>query len=481
MSITYQQAKRIRNTGLMSLFADQLMYEKKISTAIKKTVSLKTRGAVMGITQKFDPLNIAKILTFGSALGPAMLGHLMGRDPRDIQYFTGRFKPIREKTKTADKITKLPGGSIGDEGMSVVLRKMYRLMAANQADNIKRKELAKNREEELALEDEKRHKELIEALSNLSGTGTATIIKEPTKESPGIMGMIGGVIENIKKWVEDFVKNFDFMEIVKKVIGSGFSMLLRFLASPIFALLMGPLIGIGTILGLAELLKFGVAQVENRNVVSPEEARNILENAQYKSDLERFGGEEKLKDIITNGPKRAAEILERGDTKEINDAGGRDFLEKVKKQTNVVVPQTNLTVVQQVPARPDTTGGKNKQRAAAWDRKFGDNFDVTGAPKVQDQSFDKAESAKLLRQSESKMSMPIDNSGSKLNVSQNENLKGKIAYGTIQRKSETTQVNNATVNKQVDKTTPVKRPVPTIRNQEPTFSDLMFSNTRPAN
>jgi hypothetical protein len=37
MSITYQQAKRIRKTGLMGVFADQLMYEKSVGTAIKKT------------------------------------------------------------------------------------------------------------------------------------------------------------------------------------------------------------------------------------------------------------------------------------------------------------------------------------------------------------------------------------------------------------------------------------------------------------
>ena len=112
MSITYQQAKRIRKTGLMDLFADQLMYEKKIGTAIKKTISLKTRAKVKGITQYFDPLNIAKVLTFGSSLGPALLGHLMKRDPKDIQYFTGRLKPIRVRD-TASKISKVPGGEGG--------------------------------------------------------------------------------------------------------------------------------------------------------------------------------------------------------------------------------------------------------------------------------------------------------------------------------------------------------------------------------
>ena len=148
MSITYQQAKRIRKTGTLSLFADQLMYEKKIGTAIKKTLSLKTRGSVMGLTQYLDPLNIAKMMTFGSSLGPALLGHWMKRDPRDIQYFTGRLKPIRERT--GDKLTKLGRGGKQEnlEGVSTILRKMYKLLDATHQENVKRLELAKNRSEE---------------------------------------------------------------------------------------------------------------------------------------------------------------------------------------------------------------------------------------------------------------------------------------------------------------------------------------------
>ena len=66
MSINYQQARRIRNTGLMDLFADQLLYSKSITGAIGKTISLKSRARIKRITEAFDPLNIAKTLTFGS-------------------------------------------------------------------------------------------------------------------------------------------------------------------------------------------------------------------------------------------------------------------------------------------------------------------------------------------------------------------------------------------------------------------------------
>jgi hypothetical protein len=484
MSITYQQAKRIRKVGLMSLFADQLMYEKKVTTAIAKTISLKTRGKIMGVTQYLDPLNIAKMLTFGSGLGPALLGHWMGRDPRDIQYFTGRLKPIREKSKTGDKITKLTGtGATNTEGMAIVLRKMHKLMAGIHEENVKRYELAKNREEERQLEDERRHKELLETLSSYSPT--ATIIKgEPTKESPGFMGLLGDMIERIKSWVTDFINKFDFTDILGKMFGGAkiFGSLLSFLGSSLFRMvLMNPaVLAVATILGLAELLSYAVKQFENKNVVTPIQAANILQNAQYESDLKRFGGAEKLRDIIVNGPKRAQEILERGDIEEINREGGLAFLSEVASQTEVPVPETNLVKIQKVPPRPDTTGGKNQRRAADWDKKFGYEFNPTTGE--VDTSINDAEMRKLTRQAQ--QTVPTQLSAydvtDKLNTVQNENIETKLT-AAANKATPVTQVNNNTVNTQQNKTVPIKRDVPSVRMPDPEFQNRIYQNTVTAN
>ena len=63
--LNYQQARRIRKTGFTSILADQLLYEPTIGAAIKRAISLKTQSKIKGITEKFDPLNIARALTFG--------------------------------------------------------------------------------------------------------------------------------------------------------------------------------------------------------------------------------------------------------------------------------------------------------------------------------------------------------------------------------------------------------------------------------
>jgi hypothetical protein len=469
MSITYQQAKRIRNTGLMSLFADQLMYEKKISTAIKKTISLKTRASVKGITQKFDPLNIAKMLTFGSSLGPALLGHMMGRDAKDIQYFTGRLKPIREKT--GDKLTKLGPVDKTQEmsGLSETLKKMHNLLSGVHEDNLKRLELAKNLEEEHQLEEERRHKELLTVLSGGK-------IKKSGK---------GNRFDSLTDWLKNFMANFDFKKIISDIFGGMkvFGSLLRFLGSSLFRfVLMNPaVLTVATILGLAELLAWSVKRIANRNVISPEEAAAALENASER-DIVKLGGEEALKDIIINGPARAAEILERNDEVEMNQAGGKEFLEKVVKQKNVKIPKDmrfkNETITKVVP-RPDTSEGKNLRSAEEWDRTWGGKFDPVTGLKIDENTYYANENAKLQRQNATATGVPVgnnDNVGSRLNAAANENLNNRISVGKL-NKSQPEQNTQTNVNKKIE-TTPVKKQIPSVRNQEDSFLRMIFDSTR---
>lgn len=482
MSITYQQAKRIRKSSLSGLISDQLLYEKSIGTAVKKAVSLKTRGTIMGITQKFDPLNIAKFLTFGSSIGPALLGHMTGRDPRDIEYFTGRLKPIRENT--AARIGRVPSGGGGSGDLNSVLRKIYTLMKASHEDEIKRLELSKNLDEEKKLEEAKRHKELLEAITGKSG-GTATPVKERGDGLFGsLMGMIGDAVKGIKDWVEKFVSSFDFMKVLSNIFGGMrlFGTLLRFLASPIFRFLTSPaMLMVGGILALAELLKWAVGKVDNMNVLTPEDAAHVLATGSER-DIESFGGEEKLKDIITNGATNAQRILDTGDEELITKSGGQEFLEKSATQTDIQVP-TERNRLEKVEPRPDTNGGTmNLQRAKNWDMKFGDKFYPDGTRKTeipQDESSNNVEMTKLQRQASGPSGVPVsntDNLGAKLNTSQSENLSGRMTEGKLIRAS-TKQVSETNITKST-KSTPVKKALPSVRNHEESFSRMIFESTR---
>jgi hypothetical protein len=174
--------------------------------------------------------------------------------------------------------------------------------------------------------------------------------------------------------------------------------------------------------------------------------------------------------------------LEEGDAQKIAKAGGADFLWKVAQQTGLTAPPPRQRAkIEKVSPRPDTTGGKNSARAASWDEKYGGLYSpTTGIRYPDDESSNNAEMAKLQRQNDSGMSTPIGVESSKMEAAQSENLKGRVAYGVLKRES-SNQVNTTNVNQQPDKTVPLKRAVPSVRMQEESFNEVIFSNTRPAN
>jgi len=169
----YYKAQSIRKTALSDLIADQIASGGGIGSSIGKSISQKTSAAMTGIKQRFDPLNIAKFVTGGSNLGPAVLGRLTGRKQRDIKFFTGK--------KVYDTASKIKPVEEGD-GLNDILSKMLGFMQnISEAEKTRRNE-AKQFAEENALEKARRHKELIEAITGKPFTGnekTVTATKVP--------------------------------------------------------------------------------------------------------------------------------------------------------------------------------------------------------------------------------------------------------------------------------------------------------------
>jgi len=197
-NLTYQQAKRIRKASLSDVLTDQLLFEPTVAKAVKRTVSLKFQSKVRGIQEKFDPLNIAKFLTFGSKIAPALLGKMTGRSVRDIEYFTGRNRPIRIGKGNYQQITPTPtpapapagkaapvqqsSADIG--GINEQLLNIYKFLKVTRESDKKRREMESNYDEERAIESKKRNDELIKALREFRGANkpTATAKKEEVPE-----------------------------------------------------------------------------------------------------------------------------------------------------------------------------------------------------------------------------------------------------------------------------------------------------------
>ena len=200
----YRQAKRIRERSLSDVIAANLVAGETTGSAFKKGISQKIGAKFTAVKEKFDPLNIVKFMTGGSKLAPALLGRMLGRSQRDIEYFAGTARPLYAPNRTASRIGKL---SDGDGGNLDILTKMYSFMKKTQEDEMRQYELQRNYQEENKIEAEKRHKELLQALGGIQPTATAIVQKD---EDKGLFGILSDMVKNMIesaldafKWVKE--------------------------------------------------------------------------------------------------------------------------------------------------------------------------------------------------------------------------------------------------------------------------------------
>jgi hypothetical protein len=178
----YKEAKKLREKSLGSLLAEQ---EGGALSSLKKAVSLKTQAKITGIKEKFDPLNIAKTLTFGSNFAPALLGKLTGRKQSSIDYFSG----VKRRDKgTAEKLGKVEDGEGGGDVLGI-LHSIESLLHKTREEDKLKAEQEKNFEEERNIEKAKRHKALMEAITGkpyTEKTSTATKVDNPEETPSGL-------------------------------------------------------------------------------------------------------------------------------------------------------------------------------------------------------------------------------------------------------------------------------------------------------
>jgi hypothetical protein len=421
----YFQAQKIRKTSLSDLIADQIAAGGGITSSIGKSISAKSGAVTTGIKQKFDPLNIAKFVTGGSNIGPAILGRLTGRSSKDIKFFTGK-----RQYDTASKIKPLEEG----DGLNDILGKIISLMqSVNEAEKTRR-EQANQFAEENALERARRHKELIEAITGKPYTGdpkkpTATKIPDSPQSSflDGLLDAFGlgkgamSLIKTIGKVGLFFATNPVGLAIIgAATLGALFYKLFTSegaFEDPNSELSKG-LKQAESVGGLA-----GVADERAKRQKMPEYDRTMAE----LKDFETFQNEgEKLTNKQLEGfAKRGPGALEAvEDYKIARDEYKRIVGEPLESATPVPTP---------APATPSATPTSSATEAPA------------AAPEATQ----------------------------KLSQVQNENLDLSIPESVP---DPTTVINNNSVKSY--QTDGNKIPMPAVRNLEPTFQNMILYSTR---
>jgi hypothetical protein len=170
--MNYQQAADTRKKGLFSAITDKLVAGQGIGSSVGGAISEKTQATVKGFKEKFDILNIAKTLTGGSNLAPALLGRLTGRKKEDIAYFAGA------KNKKIGGLSSTKTNEMAVEVLGLIYREMLRTEEQRKIDFADAEE---EKNKELEAEDT-RNKQIIAALTGRKGPTKKVKVEKEKKE-----------------------------------------------------------------------------------------------------------------------------------------------------------------------------------------------------------------------------------------------------------------------------------------------------------
>lgn len=171
--MNYQQAADTRKRSLFSTITDKLVAGQGIGSSVGGAISEKTQATVKGFKEKFDILNIAKTLTGGSNLAPALLGKVLGRKKEDIAYFAAA------KNKKIGGLSSTKTNEMAVEVLGLIYREMLRTEEQRKIDFDSIQE-EKNKEMEA---EDTRNKQIIAALTGRKKPTKKVKVEQKKKET----------------------------------------------------------------------------------------------------------------------------------------------------------------------------------------------------------------------------------------------------------------------------------------------------------
>jgi len=483
----YQDAKKIRGQSLSSRITDRLVGGEKISSSIGKSISEGTRARITGLKEKVDPLNIAKFMMGGSKLGTALAGRMMGRSQEDIEHFTGS-KSKGKGTETASKLGKVEeGGSSLD-----ILHKIYSLLSENNSSEKLAREEENNMAEGREMEKKRRHDELIAAIKGMGGKQTATVVGKDKKEESG--GMFDSIIDFVKKMIDD-MKQF-IQPILDMFTGELMKSLLSFgrflLGNPAVIAAIAWAIGMYKAKEFLDDSEYGKRMSENEGKLaqkafkekktdftqlklSKDDAQAILDQPEGKAktrDIESFGGIERIQAIAAGKPDPGGKSLQKPIDNNTPTNQTAEFQEKKLS----VMPET-------VEPRPTAGGLKGDSKKKTWDEKYAQYYNPDGTKKVPTATPVTAPAAAAAATAPVPAS-PVSSTppppvsaptSAPLNEKVNENQ--NLNLPPTPNPAPATTVNNTNVSNNSKPQQAIGK-IPSVRNTEKTFSDMILYSTR---
>lgn len=440
----YQKAKDIRGTSFGDLMAKKLLEGGGIGESFKATVSQKTKAKMTGIKESFDPLNMAKFMTGGSSLGPALLGKLMGRSKKDIKFFAGKTR------KGRDSASKL-GALDDDTDITSILYDIEKLLSESLEYDKMQSDKENNFAEEKESERLRRHKELIEAITGKKYSGKAsatTMKKDEEEESSGLLSMFG-------------------LKDVGKMALRGLGTLAKFALGPIGA----PLLAAAAIGGFGYFIYKALKEEPSYEA---EQAAKGIRQAESVGGLAGVKDEEDRIRKLPEYERTMAEITNYEKTynegEKLNDAQLEQFIKKGPEAAKAVqdykAKRDGVTATP-VPSSPQTPASTETNEASTESASPMAGGGIGAGGMTSDSSSTGAEGGG------SAAAMQSPNMGSQLQNVQAENLDMSIPTSS---EDPSVVFNQST--KTPESSTKTKSPLPAVRNQEETFQRMILYSTR---
>lgn len=438
-NMSYQEAARTRKKSFISILTEKLVEGNGLGKSIKATISDKSAARAKGFKEKIDPMNIIKFMTGGSKFAAALYGSARGRSKEDMKYFLGQPKSAKEVGASSTRIDSLETGN----EMVSLLMKIYEFMRNANEENKTRKEKEFNFKEEIEYERGIRHKALLEALSGLKlGKTTAT------KEESDFGGIFAGLISFVKGLIDDALKGIisildGITELIEKtlikMLGQGliWKMLIRNV--PQLFWLWGMYESkqyLDNIL-YAERMKQGEAKSAQKAFKGKQTdfSKLPLTQDQAKAILEQDPGIAKDRDIASFGGIERVQAIADGKP----DPGG-------------IIPESNKEIKQKLELNEEIRKLKS-----------------TPIPTSQAEAQDLENGA-----SQQPMPVPVVPTSNKLNEKTKEMNDAKLPVLAPTTTSQTTNTTNVIGDKKLVPT----GALPSVRNVEPTFANMILYSTR---
>jgi hypothetical protein len=469
--LNYQQARQVRKSRFSDMFLDQLAQKDMgVLGAVGKTISLRSQARIKGIKEKFDPLNIVKFMTMGSRFGPALFGKLTGRNQKDIDYFTGRTKSVVGTRNTADKLKKV-GGDGDSSGINEQLSKIFSFLKNSRDEDVRLKQTSENFDEEIAMEKEKRHKELVNTLQKLMkqiNSGTASAVKE---KGPSFLDGIMNMIRELAEQIRGIIDSFRGMSLIRS-LASWAPRLISFMVSPA-GLIVGTVAAAGYITyealqrqqknlnDAAKTGDVGKTQIEASRTLDFTNPEGALYNPNLAEDTMELT-QQSLKDAGTPESIKAAEELKAvRESNKQKENEKKAFLEKLPKfgGEQDLYAQPEALNNEKMPNSPATATKSNSAPAPKSTPSQNENL----RPTMKDDP-------RLLNRISSPASSPVSsltNNNLDLNLT---NTNSTTASKSVV--SNTTNVSNK------QQGSGLKPNQISVRNDEPTFMRLIQDATR---